>query len=372
MLACIVSWALRFRARALRTVLVFPLILVSPLIFAASASFGTLTACPPERPAAAAPLSLAAQPVGVATVATTMIPGSDMQREVSAIVGTGANAIRIPVNWNVIQPSADGTLRWQLIDNIVSAANRSGLRILLVLEGPAPLWAQMPGADPAATGNAPARAADFGDFAEAVARRYGRQVQMWEIWNEPNTSDYLIPPTAKAYLPLLRDGFLGIRRAGSTAPVLTGGTSSELGHTPDIDFIKALYSMGAAPYFDGVAVHPYSFPEPVDFECGRGAIVSEARKVMIEHGDASKKIWITEFGQPTGPTTVSTDEQVQANIIVDAIDKSRRTSWIGAFFVFTTEDLAANSTDPDDNCGLYHYDFTPKDAVSAMRLAVAE
>jgi polysaccharide biosynthesis protein PslG len=316
-------------------------------------------------------------PLGVATVAT-MIPGSDMQREVSAVAATGANAIRIPVSWNLAQPSSSGPLQLQQVDGIVAAANRSGLKILLNLVGPAPVWAQRLGANPTLNGNGPASPTVFGSFAEAVARRYAGLVSMWEVWNEPNISHYLIPPTANAYLPILRAGYLGIRRSGSAAPVLSAGTSSfagaqipaneaGAGMTSDIEFITSLYQAGGARYFDGVAVHPYSFPNPVQFDNGPGAIVSQVRQLMVEHGDANKKVWITEFGQPTGTTSVSTNEQQQAAILIDAINKSRQVPWIGGFFVFNTVDLAPNSTDPDYNFGLYHFDFTPKQIVGALQ-----
>jgi polysaccharide biosynthesis protein PslG len=307
-----------------------------------------------------------------------MISGSDIHREVAAIAETGANAIRVPVSWNLTQLTPHGPLQLQRIDDMVSTANRFGLQILLNLVGPAPVWAQRRDTDPALSGNGPTNPADFGRFAEAVARRYGGDVSMWEIWNEPNTSHYLIPPTADAYLPILREGYLGIRRAGSAAPILTGGTSSfageqipshqegQLGRTSDIEFIRSLYDAGGSSYFDGVAVHPYSFPVPVQFDNGPGAIISQVRQLMVDSGDGAKKVWITEFGQPTGATPVSTDEQQQANILLDAIHRSRQVPWIGAFFVFNTVDLAPNSPDPDDNFGLYRFDFTPKQVVGAM------
>lgn len=324
-----------------------------------------------EPPAEARPLPLSAQLIGVATVAT-QFTGWNMRREVSAVAGTGANAIRLGANWNLIQPAQEGSMRFESTDELVSQAELAGLRILLTIDGSAPQWAQQRGADPTRSGNGPARAEDFGAFAETVARRYDGRVSAFEIWNEPNTTRFLIPPTAEAYLPLLQHGFLGVRRAGSKAPVLTGGTSSVIGETPDISFIQSLYALGAGPYFDGIAVHPYPFPDRLEFDRGAGAIVGAARKVMVEHGDTSKKVWITEFGQATGAAPEATTEAIQAEIIVDAIGRSREVEWIGGFFVFTTADLAYNSAHLDDNFGLYRYDFSPKPVVHAMRSTLAQ
>jgi hypothetical protein len=331
-----------------------------------------LSACI-SHPAAssAAPL----QPLGVASV-STMIAGSDKQREAVAIKQAGASAIRIPVKWNLVQPSGKQSFSWGAVDDAVNAARGQGLMILLNLEGPAPYWAQAPGADPQANGTPPANAADFGAFARETALRYGQATAAWEIWNEPNLSHYLIPPTADTYLPLLRAAYTSIRSIGNRAPVVTGGTSSARGETRDIDFISRLYALGGRQYFDGIGVHPYTFPYPITqdprFGDGGGAaVLPRARALMEANGDAAKKIWITEFGQPTGNTPVSTTEARQAEILVDAIRQARLLSWIAAFFIFNTVDLVPNSPEPNFNFGLYRNDYSPKPAVNAIRTLLA-
>ncbi|MCV7421968.1 cellulase family glycosylhydrolase [Mycobacterium yunnanensis] len=326
------------------------------------------------NPAAEAETSmvpLSEQVVGISTVAT-MQPGTDIGREVDAIASVGVNAIRVSAKWNLIEPDRGGPLRWGPLDAAVRAAREHGLRLTMTLEGPAPRWAQDPSADPAANGNPPLDANDFGRFAEAVARRYSDATTVWEIWNEPNIPHYLDPPTVATYIPLLQQAFSGIRRAGSVAPVLTGGTSSNLAGTRDIDFIRQLYDGGAQTYFDGIALHPYTFPLPLSFSEGQGSIVDEVRQLMRSRSDDGKKVWITEFGQPTGSTTDSVSEDDQARILSDAIRESREVPWIGGFFIFNTVDLVVEPSDEDVSFGLFRRDYTPKPAVDEVRAVLDE
>jgi len=314
---------------------------------------------------------LSEQVIGVSTVAT-MQPGTDISREVDAIASVGVNAIRVSAKWNLIEPDRSGPLRWDPLDAAVSAARGHRLRITMTLEGPAPRWAQDPSADPAANGNPPLNASEFGRFAEEVARRYSDSTTVWEIWNEPNIPHYLDPPTAATYVPLLREAFEGIRRAGSVAPVLTGGTSSNLAGTRDIDFVRQLYDNGAQAYFDGISLHPYTFPLPLSFTDGLGSIVDDVRQLMRERGDDGKKVWITEFGQPTGRSPDSVSEVDQAQILADAIRKSREVPWIGGFFIFNTIDLVVRPSDEVVSFGLFRRDYTPKPAVGRVREILSE
>ena len=350
----------RFRARG-----VIALLLVVVLTAVPSCGLDQ----PAQAEASVAPLS--EQVVGISTVAT-MIPGTDVAREVAAIASVGVNAVRVSVKWNLVEPDLGGPLRWGPVDAAVQAAQGHGLRILMTLEGPAPRWAQDPARDPAANGNPPLKVSDFGAFVDQVAARYASVTSTWEVWNEPNIPHYLDPPTVDAYLPLLQTAFTSIRGSGSVAPVLTGGTSSNLAGTRDLDFITELYASGANAYFDGISVHPYTFPQELSFTSGLGAIVTQVRQLMHEHGDDGKKIWITEFGQPTGDGPDAVSDDGQAQILAEAIRRSREVPWIGGFFVFNTVDLSPQESQSQDvTFGLFRQDWSPKPAVAAVRSAVS-
>ena len=68
---------------------------------------------------------------------------------------------------------------------------RPGMRVMLTITGPGPLWARP---SPASTTRAGCpSAAAYADFARAVATRYRTQVDRYLIWNEPNQQGWLQP-----------------------------------------------------------------------------------------------------------------------------------------------------------------------------------
>ncbi|ADG79201.1 Asl1-like glycosyl hydrolase catalytic domain-containing protein OS=Tsukamurella paurometabola (strain ATCC 8368 / DSM / CCUG 35730 / CIP 100753 / JCM 10117/ KCTC 9821 / NBRC 16120 / NCIMB 702349 / NCTC 13040) OX=521096 GN=Tpau_2598 PE=4 SV=1 [Tsukamurella paurometabola] len=303
-------------------------------------------------------------PVGVSSVCTLQ-PGCDPYDEANKTAAVGGRFLRIPVPWNLIQAHSASVFDWSRVDAAVAGARNAGLMVLLVLYGPAPVWAQAAGADPAGTGNPPADPQTFGAFAFAVAQRYSSTVSAFQVWNEPNIPHYLQPPTAATYLPLLKAAYQGIRAAGAQQPVISGGTSSSQVGTGDVAFLRDLYTLGGRAYFDAVGVHPYTFPKSIT-STGSEILIA-GRQVMEANGDGAKKMWITEYGQPTGTSSVAVSEQMQASFIVDAIERTQQLSWVAVFVVFNTRDLSVDQSVVDSNFGLFRFDGSPKQAAFSVR-----
>src|SRR6185503_17324552 len=106
--------------------------------------------------------------------------------------------------WDQIEPRA-GQYDWQTSDRIVQAATAHGHSLIAVL-GRSPDWARASGSSETAP---PASAADFARFAAAFASRYAEQIDVYQVWDEPNI---LIgwggqPPSAAAYAELLQAAY---------------------------------------------------------------------------------------------------------------------------------------------------------------------
>ena len=139
-------------------------------------------------------------------------------------------------------------------------------------------------------------------FVTDVAKRYGARFHAIEIWNEENLQHgwwNISNPTN--YLVVLKASYEEIKAASPNTPVCLGGVS-DIG----IPFIRALYELGGAPYFDVVCCHPYTIPYAP--EGGLDAKLEQLRALMAEFGDAEKPIWITELGFPTHRNGVGTLE----------------------------------------------------------------
>ena len=121
-------------------------------------------------------------------------------------------------------------------DEAIGRVRRAGMKVMLTVSGPGPVW----------TSRSPGRGnprykpdpAEYADFATAVARRYGADVDRYILWNEPNLPSWLQPqatwcahrrctPVAPhLYRGLVRAAYPAIEAADPGAEVLIGALSS--------------------------------------------------------------------------------------------------------------------------------------------------
>jgi hypothetical protein len=118
----------------------------------------------------------------------------------------GIERVRLLAQWQRISPRAgdrrppdgfdgsdpdDPRYDWSALDRGVRLVKAAGMRVMLSVTGPGPLWAT---SSPAG-GNRRAKPRPdlFGRFARAVALRYGADVDRYIVWNEPNIPLWLQP-----------------------------------------------------------------------------------------------------------------------------------------------------------------------------------
>jgi GH35 family endo-1,4-beta-xylanase len=291
---------------------------------------------------------------------------ADHDAYAAQVKNTGASWVREFVAWNVVEPEP-GAFNWGNVDLAVSAARASGTKVLLALIGPAPVWAQGPGPDLSRSAT-PADPATFGQFAAAAATRYGDYVSTWEIWNEPNDPTYFQAPDVPRYVQLLKAAHESIHSVQPGAVVVTGGvTSNPTASISMTSFIDQLYLSGAQPYLDGIGMHPYSIPYGVSDDPNHvWNDVAAARTTMVDAGDSAKKIWITEWGIPTGISAAASTEAQQAARLLDGLRTAAATPYLAPLFLFTVRDLSPDAGNVDHNFGVFRYDGSPKESALAI------
>jgi hypothetical protein len=205
------------------------------------------------------------------------------------IVELGASGIRVLLPWRDVAPVGDSPRRpsfdatdpdsyqWDRFDRIVDAAMMRGLKVLLSVSSPVPMWATAGRADHV---TAPS-ASEFGSFMTAVGRHYGGQITAWLIWNEPNHSRFLRPQrrrgrviSPRLYRRLYLAAHAGLRRAGRGRDrVVTGEiapSSDAMGVRP-VQFLRGMLCLDprSRPVgkcrrlpADGLGVHPYGVRGP--------------------------------------------------------------------------------------------------------------
>jgi hypothetical protein len=256
----------------------------------------------------------------------------------------GVDALRVILYWNDVAPDRDArrvpavdltdpaSYAWGEYDAILAAARERGWPVLLTVTGPVPTWATAANRDKV-TRPSPAL---FERFVTAVGRRYGEQVDLWAVWNEPNLPRFLKPQYrrgAKGPLspPIYRRLFQAADAAlgatgngrdtlliGETAPRGTGGVVAPLTFLRGVLCLDASYRRDprcGRLDADGWAHHAYTTrvgpffrpPGPSDVTIG---VLSRLSRALDRAGRAGAlrprlPIHLTEFGIQSTPDRIS-------------------------------------------------------------------
>ncbi|MDQ6949906.1 MAG: cellulase family glycosylhydrolase, partial [Actinomycetota bacterium] len=301
---------------------------------------------------------------------TQWASNEELAWEMDGIASSGARWLRLDFDWPSIQPTRN-SWTWENTDRVVNAAISRGLQIL-AMPSYTPTWARGPGTNDKYP---PTDRQTYANFVQEAVRRYkSLGVRYWEIWNEPNGFYCWMPkPNVGAYTDLLRRAYTAVKAEDPSAMVIAGG----LAPAPDaadgsevngVTFVRQMYQAGAKGYFDALAMHPYSYPGEPMFPHPDNAFYSTTPaiyQVMVDNGDGTKKVWLTEYGAPTGGTR-AVSEQDQADWLVKAYDQIVKWPWAGPLFYFMYRDTGVSATNSDEHFGLLRRDWSWKPGRSAF------
>jgi hypothetical protein len=291
---------------------------------------------------------------------------SKQDSDMAGIAATGAKWVRTALHWSDVEPTSANQDDWSRADRLVTDGQKDGVSIVFDITN-APAWA---GGTQAGEFSSDPQL--YADFAAKVATRYKNTVRVFELGNEPNHSNYVTNPDPATYTKILQLAYPAIKKADPNAFVLIGGIGGIRDSKGDIDpltFVRGLYQDGAKGNFDGIAYHPYTYPELPTQEITTGdrgwSRMLSVRSIMVQNGDASKSIWVTEFGAPTnGPGGVS--EQQQASILTNGFNLWNTYTWGGAMCWFSWRDKGNDPTTHKDWFGLVDNSGAKKPSYAAF------
>ena len=232
----------------------------------------------------------------------------------------------------------------------------AGLKIVARLDNQ-PRWARRDGLFPGS--GPPSNLNDWGDYVAQLAARYKGRIQAYEIWNEPNIDrEWGGPPSAREYTALLKVSYQAIKRADPGAIVITAGLSPTTHDgpqaRPDAVFYREMYAAGAKGSFDMLGVHAAGFIAEPEADPGDVAAspaltnndpspaelkrtyafrhVEDVREIMVDNGDADKRISIMEMGwtsdaRPASPYKWHSVSEEQKGRYVTRAFRLARESW---------------------------------------------
>lgn len=333
--------------------------------------------------------------VGISPGSTILWDSPDVrQRKIDAVAASGAKWLELDIDWNSIQNTGPDSFWWGPTDQVVLAARAKGLKILGMI-GYTPPWARPRNCPPNTDKCLPASLQTFATFAAAAADRYGASgadpnlrgsIEDWQIWNEPNHYPFVQPTVdVGAYTRMLRRAYTEIKKVDSNARVLAGGTAPAPNDPSGRDmepvqFLQGIYANKGKGFFDAFAHHPYSFPcNPLTVASWNAFTQTKLiHDVMVNAGDAAKKVWGTEAGAPTasdigsctpGNRGRSVSEAIQSQFMADYFKGwfGDYGSFTGPLFWYQIQDNGDSPTYYDDHFGLLRRNFTPKPAYRTLQ-----
>jgi len=312
--------------------------------------------------AAAAPATAPARSlqIGIADDGVLLGGGIAADDAVAAWSRLGVDTVRVQVSWSRVTPNprdplpppgfqgsnhGDPGYHWGVIDEAVGRLVRAGLKPLLMVDGPPPLWAS----SVPARGNPRYKPAawQFGAFMAAVASRYGEHVDEYIVWNEPNLPlwlqpqadcvrrDRCTPVSPHTYRAMVRAAYPAVHAADPTATVLAGALApagnnlrSRNANMRPLQFIRGMacvdeelrpITTGACARFepamvDGWAHHPHSTlntpDQPYDQPDDANLASLDKLETLLDRLQAAGRLvgtttplnlWLDEYGYQTRP-----------------------------------------------------------------------
>ncbi|MDD3087290.1 MAG: beta-galactosidase [Candidatus Omnitrophica bacterium] len=208
-----------------------------------------------------------------------------LEKAVALMKDAGISWVRVDFMWEDIEPRK-GKLNFKKYDAIVELLTNNGINILGLLSYSAswagPAWNSPPYND-----------GSFVTYVANIISRYKDKVKHWEIWNEPDDTQYWVPQDGMVrYTQLLKKAYTKAKEIDPECKILNGGLSKSITLS-----LKRIYKNDGQGYFDILAIHPYVNPlYEIDVARLTG-LYNGCKKIMRENGD-DKKIWFTELGAP--------------------------------------------------------------------------
>ncbi len=255
---------------------------------------------------------------------------TDRARYLDAYKAAGANWIRVGLNWGYPGPGV----------TLAKEAQARGLKVLGCLMRYGGIL------DPY----------QMADFAGQMALN----ADAFEIWNEPNISNFWPTPDPVKYAGVYNAGKNAIKAKRPEVTVVSGGLSPAPNSTSTIDpadFLTRALTAGMKP--EAIGWHPYCNPNLP----GQNATWSTWTK-MTSHATWGKyPIWLTEFGAPTNDVT----EAFQAQSVTEAFRLWKSYGLTTPIFIYEGRDGGTDPANSQHHYGMLRYDWSQKPSYTAFK-----
>jgi hypothetical protein len=337
-------------------------------------------------------------PFGVNTFLEQEVEVAKRERSLQMIKETGFVWVRQQFPWADIEIDGKGDFSdrrnppersaWYKYDNIVGLTEKYGLKLIARLSAP-PKWAHGGYADLGDFGP-PARFEDYADYVAAVVTRYKGRIQYYQLWNEPNIypewGDQQVNP--EDYARMMCMAYDSAKAIDPGVVILSAALAPTIAQDgrdlSDLVFLQRMYNAGAGRCFDILSAQGYglfSGPndhrlEPQTTNVARHVLL---RDIMVQNGDATKPIWLSELNWNAVPNTQGNiqgwgkygmaTEQQQADYVPATYERARKEwPWVGVMAIW----FFKRASDAERDQSWYYFrmlepDFSPTPLYDSMK-----
>jgi len=310
--------------------------------------------------------------------------GPQLEPRLGTVDALGAKLVRYMISWRQTAPRkprhpanpGDPAYDWSGTDAVLGALHAHRIEVLATLYR-TPAWASAA----RRPRDVPSSSSSLAAFASAVAKRYP-WLRLWEIWNEPNLSTFLMPASPRLYVRrLLNPAYVALHAANPANRVAGGATSptgTSTGRSP-VAFMRGMRAAHARldvyshhPYPVTAGERPFGFAHGVCRFC-KGVLTLAnlpllVREVKRDFG--RKRIWLTEYGNQTNPPDpFGVTWARQAQYVAEAALRVQSSPLVDMLVQFMVQDEARLS---GWQSGLITVGGTDKPSFNSFRLPIAE
>jgi hypothetical protein len=180
-----------------------------------------------------------------------------LDRNLDRITQAGIASIRDEVPWGAVEREKGQLVMPEQFDTYVRRAADRGVSVLLILDYANRFY------DDGDRPRSPEAIEGFCRYAEFVVRHFGKQVRLYEVWNEWDISiglpqKYRKGGSAEDYVKLLKAVYPRIKAADPGVTVMAGACTS--GGVKK-GWLEETVKLGALDFCDAISIHSYNYSD---------------------------------------------------------------------------------------------------------------
>ncbi len=278
---------------------------------------------------------------------------------IESMINAGIGAIRDEATWSSLERQKGRLVIPEMINKYVREASSAGLDVMLILDYANRFYddGDRPRSDEAIEG--------FCRYAEFVVRRFGKDVRLYEVWNEWDIGIGLPKKYDKGgspedYIKLLKAVYPRIKTIEPKAIVMAGSCTSG---GVKRGWFEKIIQLGALDYCDAVSIHSYnygsSFPERSPEACS--AWMDDVRKMLRKYNNGKDvPFYVTEMSWPTHIGKRGTEPELSASYLARLYLLARMSPCFRGLWWYDFQDDGWRREYNENNFGIVRPDLSPK------------